>query len=117
MLQGKKAGERVRGYEWGEMCLSAGATVGLSAVKVKRKRWGSSALWEETQRGIAGGHVTTEALKRDGARTHSQGSGHTGSVSHIAQQNVTVMHKSSEETEKDRVRMLRDGIYGSSAIC
>lgn len=48
---------------------------------------------------------------------HSQESGHAGSVSHIAEQNVTVMHKSSEEIEKGRVRMLRDGIYGSSAIC
>lgn len=48
---------------------------------------------------------------------HSQGSGHTESVSHTVEQNLTVMHKSSEETEKDRVRILRDGIYGSSTIC
>lgn len=61
MLQGRKAGERMRGYERKKICLSAWAAVGLSAMKVNRKRWESSELWEETQRGITGSHATTEA--------------------------------------------------------
>ncbi len=61
MLQGKKAGERMRGYEWKKICLSVWATVGLSAMKVKRKRRECSELWEETQRGITGSHAATEA--------------------------------------------------------
>jgi len=51
----------MRGYEWKKICLSARAAVGLSAMKVNRKRWESSELWEETQRGITGSHATTEA--------------------------------------------------------
>lgn len=60
-LQGKKAGERMRGYEWEKICMSVWATVGLSAMKVKRKRRECSELWEETQRGITGSHAATEA--------------------------------------------------------